>query len=148
MPNLLDATMIETPDEHAFIRGLRGYLAAVATGLGVGLESCAIDSLSPAAAYVALDGRAPHFPERDLALLWEERFGWSAAVEVPSGSDLIVLTYHGGDLVPPPSEVDAFVAAVRLGSHPVGQPTPPTPTAPIPRHELTLRLRIYEPTRH
>jgi hypothetical protein len=147
MPNLLDATMLDTPDEYAFARGLRGYLAAVAAGLGVGLESCAIDSLSPAAAYVALDGRVRRFPERDLALLWEERFGWSAAVETPAGGDLIVLTYHGGDLVPPPSEIDAFVAAVRVGDHSMGQPNPPSPTVPVPRHELTLRLRIYERAR-
>jgi hypothetical protein len=144
MPNLLDATMIDTPDEYAFARGLRGYLAAVATGLGVGLESCAIDSLSPAAAYVALDGRVRRFPERDLALLWEERFGWSAAVEVPSDRDLIVLTYHGGDLIPPPSEIGAFVAAVRSGDHSMGQPNPPSPTVPVARQELTLRLQIYQ----
>jgi hypothetical protein len=147
MSNLLDATMIDTPDEYAFARGLRGYLAAVATGLGVGLESCAIDPLSPAAAYVALDGRVRRFPERDLALLWEEHFGWSAAVEMPAGGDLIVLTYHGGDLVPPPSEIGAFVAAVRADDHSMGQPKPPTPAVPVPRHELTLRLRIYERTR-
>ena len=144
MPNLLDATMIDTPDEFAFARGLRGYLAAVATCLGVGLESCAIDPLSPAAAYVALDGRVRRFPERDLALLWDERSGWSAAVEVPSGGDLIVLTYHGGDLIPPPSEIGAFVAAVRSGDHSMGQPNPPSPTVPVARHELTLRLRIYQ----
>ncbi|HYS41116.1 MAG TPA: DUF6292 family protein [Pseudonocardiaceae bacterium] len=144
MPSLLDATMIDTPDEFAFARGLRGYLAAVATGLGVGLESCAIDSLSPAAAYVALDGRVQRFPERDLALLWEERFGWSAAVEVPSDRNLIVLTYHGGDLVPPPSEIGAFVAAVRSGDHSMGQPNPPSPAVPVARQELTLRLQIYE----
>lgn len=144
MPNLLDATMLESPDEYAFASGLRGYLAAVATGLGIGLESCAIDSLSPAVAYVALDGRVRRFPERDLALLWEERFGWSAVMETATGADLIVLTYHVGDLVPAPSEVGAFVAAVRTGDHSMGQPNPPTPPAPVARHDLTLRLRIYE----
>jgi hypothetical protein len=144
MPSLLDATMLDSPDEFAFASGLRGYLAAVATGLGVGLESCAIDSLSPAAAYIALDGRVRRFPERDLALLWEERLGWSVAVETPSDGDLIVLTYHGGDLVPPPSEIGAFVAAVRSGDQSMGQPNPPSPTVPVARQELTLRLRIYQ----
>jgi len=80
MTNLLDASLIDTPDGHAFSRELHSYLAAVATGLGVGPESCVVDLLSPASAYIALDGPVLRFPERDLALLWNEGFGWSVAL--------------------------------------------------------------------
>lgn len=34
----------------------------------------------PANAYVALDERLPGFPDHDVALLWDERSGWSAAI--------------------------------------------------------------------
>jgi hypothetical protein len=144
MTNLLDATLIHTPDDHEFDRGLHGYLAAVATGLGVGLESCSIDLSSPASAYIALDGPVLRFPERDLALLWNESFGWSVAVETPGDEDLTVLAYHGGGQVPRPSEVYAFVSAVRAGDHPAAsstRPNPPAPFASRPRSELVLLLR-------
>jgi hypothetical protein len=146
MTNLLDATLINTPEDHAFGNGLWGYLAAVTACLDVGLESCAVDLVFPASAYIALDGPVPGFPERDLALLWDERFGWSAAVETHVGEDLIVLTHHSGGLVPRPSEVHAFVSAVRAGDHSIGQPNPPAPTVSKTRPELALLLRAYELT--
>jgi Family of unknown function (DUF6292) len=124
MTNMLDVAIIEEPDQNSFGRGLRGYVAEVAAALGVGLESCAIDPQSPASAYIALDQRVPRYPDRDLALLWDERHGWSAAVETHSGEDLVVLTYRGGDPLPTPSEVVRFVAAVQAGRA-VGQPSPP-----------------------
>jgi hypothetical protein len=145
MTNLLDATLIDKPDDHSFDRGLHGYLATVATGLGVGPESCAVDLLSPASAYIALDGPALRFPERDLALLWNERFGWSAAVATPEDEDLTVLAYHGGGQVPRPSEIYAFVSAVRAGDHLIGSSVPPSPPAPVAqrtRSELALLLRV------
>jgi hypothetical protein len=145
MTNLLDAT--DTTDDHAFGRELHRYLAAVATGLGVGPESCVVDLLSPASAYIALDGPVLRFPERDLALLWNEAFGWSVAVETPGAEELTVLAYHGGGQVPRPSEVYAFVSAMRAGDHPIGpsaRPNPPTPVAPMTRSELTLLLRAAD----
>jgi hypothetical protein len=143
MTNLLDATLIDTADD-AFGRELHSYLAAVATGLGVGPESCVVDLLSPASAYVALDGPIRRSPQRDLALLWDEGFGWSVAVETPEDEDLTVLAYHGGGQVPRPSEVYAFVSAVRAGDQPIGssaRPNPPAPVAPRTRSELVLLLR-------
>jgi hypothetical protein len=140
MTYTLDEIIVDTRDE--FARGLRGYIAKVTSELGVGLESCAIDAAPPASAYVALDVRAARFPDRELALLWDERHGWSAAVETYSGEDLVVLTYRGGDLVPGPADVAAFVAAVLAGDQSVGQPDPPPPVSDP--DAVALRLRDYE----
>lgn len=137
---MLDVALIDELDQSAFVRGLRGYVAAVAEALGVGLESCAIDPQPPASAYIALDQRVQRYPERDLALLWDERHGWSAAVETHSGGDLVVLTYRGGDPLPTPGEMVEFVAGVRAG-HPVGQTGPPNLTG----HHVAARLPYYEP---
>ncbi|HEX4723922.1 MAG TPA: DUF6292 family protein [Pseudonocardiaceae bacterium] len=144
MTDLLDATVIDTPDDHAFGDELHSYLAAVATGLGVRPESCSVDLLSPASAYITLDGPALRFPDGDLALLWNERFGWSVAVATPDDEDLRVLAHHGGGQVPRPSEVYAFVSAVRAGDHPIAswtRPNPPAPLTPRTRSELVLLLR-------
>lgn len=112
-PRLDDPRLIEATPE-AFATGLRRYVDRVAGALGVGLESCALDPNPPASVYIALDTRLSRFPDRDLALLWDERFGWSAAVETHSGEDLIVVTYRGGDLLPHPADMAVFVA--RLGT--------------------------------
>ena len=101
---------------------LWAYLRAVAERLGVGIESCTVDIDPPASAYLAVDGHAPNHPGRDLALLWDERHGWSAAVETP-GEDLRVLGYLGGlRAVADPDEVAGFVAAVRDGWSPSMRP--------------------------
>lgn len=107
-----------------------GYLAEVTAALGVGLESCTVDHDSPVSAYVALDGRLPRHPGRDVALLWDEIHGWAAAIETHSGEDLIVLRYLGGHTpVPPPDRVARFVTALRENDDRVGRLTPPDFTA-------------------
>ncbi|HJP72680.1 MAG TPA: DUF6292 family protein [Pseudonocardiaceae bacterium] len=109
-----------------FLRTLRGYLAIVAAELGVGLESCTVDVDLPVSAYLALDQRVLAFPERDVALLWDERHGWSFAVETHSGEDLIVLAYLKADTVAPPAElVVRFVAELCAGDSKLGIPDPP-----------------------
>ncbi|SDY14660.1 hypothetical protein SAMN05421504_104661 [Amycolatopsis xylanica] len=113
-------------DDPVVSLGLREYLSAVAARLGVGLESCTIDCDLPRSAYLALDWRLDRFPGRDLALLWDERHGWAAAIETHSGEDLIVLSYLGGEsVVPAPDEVARFVAALRADDHTAGRPDPP-----------------------
>jgi hypothetical protein len=94
-----------TSATDAFQRALRGYLAIVATALGIGLESCTLDIDTPVSAYLAVDHRTDSLPERDLALLWEEHHGWSIAAETHSGEDLIVLGYLATDTVVPPVEL-------------------------------------------
>ena len=75
--------------EFSFERGLRGYVAAVARGVGVGLESCTLDAGTPAVAYIALDWRLSRFPDHDLALVWDETHGWAAAVEDADGATVL-----------------------------------------------------------
>lgn len=104
-------------DSHEPLRrALRGYLEDVAAALGVGLESSTIDLDTPVSAYLALDHRLPAFPDRDLALLWDEERGWSAAIESHCGEDLIVVAYLDADTVAPPADVVVrFVDDLRLG---------------------------------
>jgi hypothetical protein len=121
-------------------RGLRGYVTAVGGALGVGWESCSLGLDRPLSGYIALDWRLPDHPGRDLALLWDERHGWSPAVETHSGEDLIVLCYLGGPVVPEPRAVVRFVAGLRAG-YPVGQSDPPgTDDGPNPLAGLNAYL--------
>jgi hypothetical protein len=145
MTNVLEPHLddpVDTPE--SFARGLRGYVDEVARAVGVGLESCAIDPYPPASVYVALDTKLAGFPGRDLALLWDERFGWSAAVETHSGEDLIVIAYRGGELLPDPSDVAAFVAAL-ADSQPDGRCVPRQATA-AQRQAMLRTLREYMAT--
>jgi Family of unknown function (DUF6292) len=128
----------------SFARGLRGYTAAVAAEMGVGLESCVIDTSAPASAYVALDVRLTRCPEHELAMLWDERFGWSVAMETSSGEDLTVLAYRAGDLLPDPAEVGAFLRAVLADDGSVGQPMPPNLATAIEHTDMAPHLREYE----
>jgi hypothetical protein len=83
-------------------------------------------------------------PDRDLALLWDERHGWSAAMETHSGEDLIVLAYlNGEDVLPEPCEVARFLAALRANDHSVGRPDPPRLRAAGHHDALTARLLAY-----
>ncbi|GAA4552257.1 DUF6292 family protein [Amycolatopsis samaneae] len=117
---------VPTGHPHPVVAELRAYLADVTEALGIGLESCTIDQDTPLSAYVALDGHLPGYPGRDVALLWDEVRGWSAAIETHSGEDLIVLRYLGGTTVaPPPARVARFVAALREDDHRVGRLDPP-----------------------
>jgi hypothetical protein len=142
MTDMLGEIIVDTGE--GFARGLTGYVAKVAAELGVGLESCAIDAGPPASAYVALDVRVTRFPDRELALLWDERYGWAAAVETHSGEDLVILTYRGGDLLPSAGEVAAFVAAVLADDQSVGTPVPPPDASEVDQRDVALRLRYYE----
>ncbi|KAA9155297.1 hypothetical protein FPZ12_030225 [Amycolatopsis acidicola] len=110
---------------HPAVSALTEYLRRVALEFGVGLESCTVDHDSPVSAYLALEGRLPHYPGRDVALLWDEERGWAAAIETHSGEDLIVLRYLGGpDVAPAPAKVARFVRALYEDDHTVGRPDP------------------------
>jgi hypothetical protein len=123
--------------EHNFSQELRGYLAAVTSVLGIGLESCTVDLDLPVSAYVALDTRLDQFPGRDLALVWNEGQGWAVAVETHRGGDLAVLSYLGGtEIVPEPRQVAKFLAAVLAKDHTVGRHDPPNLREPGDHREL------------
>jgi hypothetical protein len=115
---------VQLDPNSTLARGLRGYVTAVGGALGVGWESCSLGLDRPLSGYIALDWRLPDHPDRDLALVWDERQGWSAAVETHSGEDLIVLRYLGGPVVPEPRAVARFVADLRAG-YPAGHADPP-----------------------
>jgi hypothetical protein len=128
--------------DQNFHRGLAGYLAAIAAALGVGMESCTIDPILPATAYLALDWRQRQ-PGVDLALLWDERCGWAAATEGSTIEDFTILGYLGGATLPAPDVVARFVAAVQHGDSTVLQPKPPTTFPILSRPELTELLADY-----
>ena len=120
---------------------LRGYLHTVAAALGVGLESTTIDLDTPVSAYLALDQHLPAVPDRDLALLWDEEHGWSAAIETHSGEDLIVVSYLDCDTVVPPSDlVVRFVDGLLRGHDRIGRPDPPAIRAADSRPRLAELL--------
>jgi len=120
---------IELPTgyQHPADPALLDYLDDVTAELGIGLESCTLDHDTPLSAYVALDTRLPHYPDRDVALLWDEERGWAAAIETHSGEDLIVLRYLGGHA--PYNlfmRLPRFVTALHEDDHTVGRPDPVT----------------------
>ncbi|MFD2470385.1 DUF6292 family protein [Amycolatopsis silviterrae] len=111
---------------YAALAALRDYLAEVTRALGIGLESCIVDQDPTLSVYVALDGYLPGYPERDVALRWDEVRGWSIAVEARSGEDLVVVRYLGGtSAAPPPERLVRFVTALREDDHRIGQCAPP-----------------------
>jgi hypothetical protein len=128
---------------RTFTHCLQGYVAYVAAQLGVGLESCCFDIDERATVYVALDCRLPEYPDRDVALLWDEKTGWTAAVETGCGEDFIVVSALTGDVVPEPTEVARFVAALNADARPGAGPVCRYHQG---RDELTRRLSRYTAT--
>ncbi|MFC4003285.1 DUF6292 family protein [Prauserella oleivorans] len=114
---------------------LHAYVGAIVDAFDTRPEYTCSASTTPASAYVALDDRLPDFPDRDLALVWDEKQGWAAAIETHSGEDLIIVSYLGGqDPVPEPRRVVRFVEKLLAGAMP-GQLEPPSfPSSPdLPR---------------
>lgn len=136
--NVVDPIASET---DFFSRALRGYFAIVAAALGIGLESCTLDIDTPVSAYLAVDQKSAAFPEREVAVLWDERHGWSVAVETHSGEDLIVLAYLDADTVVPPADLVArFVKEICAGDTRRGRPAPPTIGNGVDRRSLVVAL--------
>ncbi|KAA9154705.1 hypothetical protein FPZ12_031510 [Amycolatopsis acidicola] len=118
---------------------LRAYIAVTAKALGVPPDSTCCTMGRPATGYIALDDRLPGFPDRDLALLWEDTRGWAAAIETHCGEDLIVVSYLGVDPVPAPHQVAGFVKDLLADAQP-GSITPPEfPVTP----DLLRRLAAF-----
>ncbi|WP_447002222.1 DUF6292 family protein [Saccharothrix isguenensis] len=101
------------------VRALRGYAQSVTRELGLSPECSYVQAEGPATMFLELDRRLPAFPDREVALLWDERSGWAAAVETHSGEDLIVQAWFGSDLLPGPRAVARWVDALLRGDrHP------------------------------
>ncbi len=132
--------MSERDGLGAAARGLRQYLLAVAAKLDAPAWFCEVDV--PAGAYVALERRLARFPEHEMALLWDERDGWAAAVESSIGDEVIVLAYLGEDVLPAPEAVVDFVAALYGEKYP-GRPDPPDFRRPGTADGFDDRLAAY-----
>ncbi|SDO65282.1 hypothetical protein SAMN05421507_103249 [Lentzea jiangxiensis] len=92
-------------------RRIARYVHDVVTSLGLRGDSSCVEVDPRPAAYVALDGRMPDFPDHDVALLWKEGTGWSAAVEDRIGQ-LVEVARLGGDPMPMPVVVARWVGAL------------------------------------
>lgn len=99
--------------EDTLTWGLRTYLRLITDALGLHGECSYVQPQQPMGVYLALDGRLPGFPDHDVALLWDEEFGWSAAVESPSGNDLRVVDCLGQEVLPPPVVIARWVHRLR-----------------------------------
>lgn len=85
------------------------YALRVTRELGLSGESSCVDRDKPLRVYIAVDGRLPDHPGRDVALLWTECHGWAIAVEEPGGAELTVVAHLGGAVEPPPRTVARWV---------------------------------------
>lgn len=120
---------------------LRAYVHTVAAAWRIGPEYCVLDVESPAWAYVALDWTLPRYPDRDLALLWDERTGWSVAIETHSSEDLIVVACPTDSaVVPPPSRVRRFVDQLTAHGGWAGRREPAVWRAAGRHDELAVRM--------
>ncbi|EWM19252.1 DUF6292 family protein [Kutzneria sp. 744] len=120
-------------------RGLANYVVSVAAALRVPGHAVHHEVSELSSAYLALHRRSPVFPEMDLMLLWDERHGWSVALETAPADDPVVLAYLGGDVLAEADEVHRFVEDVIAGRCP-GQPEAPTPLDHDQIEELVWRL--------
>jgi len=120
-------------------RGLTRYVDSIAAALVVPphAEHHEVSELSNA--YLALYRRSPAFPELDLMLLWDERHGWSVALETAPTEGPAVLAYLGGDVLAEADEVHRFVRDVIDGKCP-GQHDPPPALDDEQAEELVWRL--------
>ncbi|NUT50214.1 MAG: hypothetical protein HOV94_23315 [Saccharothrix sp.] len=124
-------------DDSAVISlGLARYVQAVAEEVGVPPEGTEFEVSDTATAYLGLEG-----PGRDLMLLWNERRGWSIAVETDPAEQPVVVAHLGPPLVPPPDEVARFVDDVLAGKPGAGA-EPEFGVTPD-RHRLAGRLSDY-----
>lgn len=97
--------------------GLRQYIAQTASAVGAKPEAVWCEWADAPSAYIALEDRLPGHPARDPALIWSAERGWAVAVETGCGEDLLITASLGGDVLPPPDTVAAFVRAVLADRH-------------------------------
>jgi hypothetical protein len=97
--------------------GLHQYITRTAAAVGAGPEAAWSEWADAPSAYIALGDRLPDHPDRDAALIWAAERGWAVAVETGCGEDLLITASLGGDVLPPPETVAAFVRGVFCGRH-------------------------------
>ncbi len=93
-------------------RKLRRYARQVGEALGQQGESWCVESERPGSFYLAVEGRLPHFPDEDLALVWRERRGWYAVTERPGDHHLHEIAHLTEQVHPSPRRVAEWVASL------------------------------------
>jgi len=131
---------MELEFDSAAARGLSRYVELVAEALGLAGGGSLVQLGPPVNAYLALEGRTPLFPTRDVALLWDEEHGWSAAVE--TDNELVVLCYLGGEVLPLPAAVAAFARRALAATH-AGRAEPVVLRTADAADDLADRLADY-----
>lgn len=102
---------------------LHAYVTAIAEYFGVPPDQTSCEAEGLATAYIGFGPCLPDFPQRDLALVWDERLGWAAAVQTASG-ELIAFSYLASSPVPHVNVVTSFVNELIAGrDH--GENSPP-----------------------
>ncbi len=124
---------------EAVIRGLHRYVRSVIEELGMHGDEFYAHLEPTAGAYIALDRKLPDHPDQDVALVWDERYGWSLALETNSSEDLITVAYHGLEILPSPTAVAAFTREVCAGEDDGRSSTAPTG---IMESDVTLAERL------
>jgi hypothetical protein len=139
--------MLELDFDDSVARDLRRYVQLVTRSVGLHGECSYIQAEEVAHAYVALDGSLPSFPCRDVALLWDEIHGWSAAVEHRSGGEPQVVARLEGDVLPPPEAVAAWTQSLFQQHQAVERREPGTPHLKSRIGDLQERLATFtDPT--
>ena len=106
---------MELDFDDTALRNLRDYVRRVAVAMGQRCDCACVLTEQPVSVYLAVDGRVDSYPDRDVALLWDEKTGWSAAVETASGEDLIVVADMGPEVWPEPGRVAAWATGLLGG---------------------------------
>ncbi|MCG8920353.1 DUF6292 family protein [Actinokineospora sp. PR83] len=130
------------PSHDDLTAGLCGYLQLVADLVGADHRAGTTDVGSVAAALLPLPHRLSWFPERALALGWDEEHGWSAQLAGADGVDQLPVSYLGVDALPTPRVVAWFLKDLLAGGDP-GSPFPPAMRDRGERDDLEERLSAY-----
>lgn len=137
--------MLELDFDDTVARGLRRYVQLVSRSVGLRGEGSYTQADEVAHAYIALDGTLPSFPDHDVALLWDETHGWSAAVEPRGGGEPQVVARLTGDVLPAPDAVATWARGLFRHHRTVETPAPD----PRPRGgDLQARLHEFSVSRH
>jgi hypothetical protein len=99
------------------LHALATYVRQVAATIDVPTEAVGFEVSDTATAYLGLTDRWVEQPARDMMLVWDERLGWSVAVETEPGETPRVVGTLDGDTVPTPATVASFVTDVLAGRH-------------------------------
>jgi hypothetical protein len=110
--------------ESATVLGLRRYARLVERELRLGGGGYYVQTEPVTSIYLPLPDRLPKLPDHDVALYWDERYGWAIGIEVDH-DDLTLLTVLPGDPLPKPSKVATFVDQFYAGHVPDDSPPRP-----------------------